>query len=96
MTPAEIDATGAPQWERTIAKAMNEYGGYFGDTGGAGFSFMLESSIPYAAAGVANPWDAFWPGQNVRKDPTWGYNAAFSGKIPWSAKLRVIAPPPAS
>jgi hypothetical protein len=93
MTPAEIDATGAPLWERTIAKAMHEYGGYFGDTGGAGFSFMLESSIPYAAAGVANPWDGYWPAQGVRKDPTWGYNSTFSGRIPWSAKLRVIAPP---
>ena len=93
MTEAEIDASGAPLWERTIAKAMHEYGGYFGDTGGAGLSFMLESSSPYVAAGVANPWDGYWPAQGVRKDPTWGYNATFSGRIPWSARLRVIAPP---
>jgi hypothetical protein len=92
LSDAQIDATSAPAWEKTIAKAVHDYGAYFGDTGGNGFGFMLESSTPYVAAGVANPWDFYWPGQGVRKHPTWGYTATPSSTAIWS-HLKAIAPP---
>jgi hypothetical protein len=93
LSDEEIDATAAPDWEKTIAKAVHDYGAYFGDTGGNGFGFMLESSTPYVAAGVPNPWDVFWPSQGVEKDPFWGYHAVPSATEIWS-HLRAIAPPP--
>jgi hypothetical protein len=92
LSDAAIDATPAPAWEKTIAKAVHDYGAYFGDTGGDGFGFMLESSTPYAASGRPNPWDAYWPGQGVRKNPQWGYTATPTSTEIWS-HLRAIAPP---
>jgi hypothetical protein len=92
MTPAQIDATSAPAWEKTIAKAAATYGIYVGDKGGAGFSFMLESATPFNAAGVANPWDSYWPAQGVRNTGTYGYAASFTSRAIWS-NLRAIAPP---
>jgi hypothetical protein len=53
---------------------------------------MMESSTPYVAAGAANPWDAYWPGQGVKKDATWGYNAVPTSSAIWS-HLKAIAPP---
>jgi hypothetical protein len=95
LSDAEIDATTAPAWEKVIAHAAHGYGIYVGDKGGAGFSFMLESNTPYASAGVASPWDAYWPGQGVRRDATWGYNATFKSTAIWS-HLKAIAAPPAA
>lgn len=93
MTDAEIAATGAPAWEQTIARAAHQYGAYFGDTGGGGFKFMLESAVPYLAAGLPNPMAAVAQRAGIVKDAEWGYGFRFSGKIPWGARLRVIAPP---
>ena len=72
MTPAEIDRTGAPAWERTIAKAMHAYGGYFGDTGGGGFKFALESAVPYVSAGQPNPMAAVAAQAGIGKEPGYG------------------------
>lgn len=93
MTAAQIDATGAPAWERTIAKAMNEYGGYMGDTGGPGFAFQFESSLMYTALGYPNPFEPIAQAAGLKKDPTWGYTFKPSGKIPWAQNMRVITPP---
>ncbi len=93
MSDAEIDASGAPAWEKMIAHAAHQYGIYVGDKGGAGFSFMLESSTPYNRAGVTNPWASFWASQGVRRDSSWGYVGRFSGRINWKGNLKVIAPP---
>lgn len=93
MTPAQIDATGAPAWERTIAKAMNEYGGYMGDTGGPGFGFQFESSTMYTSLGYPNPFEPLATGIGLKKDPTYGYTFRPSGKINWAQNMRVVTPP---
>jgi hypothetical protein len=92
MSDAAIDATSAPRWEKIIAHAAHQYGIYVGDKGGAGFSFMLESSTPYNAAKVANPWDTYWPSQGVRNSGQYGYAASFTSRAIWS-NLKAIAPP---
>lgn len=96
MTPAEIDATTAPSWEKTVAKAVATYGAYMGDTGGAGFSFMAESSLMYTSLGKPDPFDPIAQSFGIAKDPTYGYVFRFgtgTKPIPWASRLRVIAPP---
>lgn len=93
MTPAQIDATGAPTWEKAIAKAMNQYGGYMGDTGGPGFGFELESSAMYTSLGAPNPYETLAKSLGLSKDPTYGYTFRFSGKIPWASHMHVLVPP---
>jgi hypothetical protein len=93
MSDAEIAATGAPAWEQTIARAVHEYGAYFGDTGGGGFKFMLESAVPYVASAIPNPMATVAQRAGIAKVPEWGYGFRFSGRIPWAERLRVIAPP---
>jgi hypothetical protein len=92
MTPAQIDATSAPAWEKTIAKAAATYGIYVGDKGGSGFSFMLESSTPYNAAGTTNPWDAYFASIGVKNSGQYGYGLTFRTSAIWS-HLVAIAPP---
>ena len=93
MTDSAIDASCAPGWEKTVAKAMAHYGLYFGDTGGSGFSPMMESQLTYTAVGQSNPWDAVAAQHGIRQDPTYGYVFRWSGCIDYRAAMQAIAPP---
>jgi hypothetical protein len=93
MSDAAIDATCAPGWEKTVAKAMAHYGLYFGDTGGDGFSPMMESPLTYTAVGQANPWDSVAAQYGIRGDSTYGYMFRWSGCINYRAAMQAIAPP---
>ncbi|MBX5443023.1 MAG: hypothetical protein IRZ32_16035 [Solirubrobacteraceae bacterium] len=93
MTDQEIAQSGAPAWEQAIARAVANYGAYFGDTGGDGFAFQAESSVMYTSYGKPDPYAAIAAQYGIRKDAEWGYGFAFSGRIPWSSRLRAIAPP---
>jgi len=93
MTADEIAMSTAPAWEKTIAHAVATYGAYFGDTGGAGFSFMTESAIMYTSLGLPSPFDQIATVSGLHKDPTWGYTFGFTGRIPWGSRLRVVVPP---
>jgi hypothetical protein len=93
MTPAQIDATDAPQWEKIVAKAAATYGIYVGDKGGDGFGMMMEDSTPYIAANTTNPWDSYMQSIGVRNSGSYGYVLRFSGDIPWPSALRAVAPP---
>jgi len=93
MTDQQIAQSGAPGWEKAIALAVAHYGAYFGDTGGDGLAFQAESSVMYTSYGLPDPYETIASQYGIRKDSEWGYGFAFSGKIPWSSKLRVIAPP---
>ncbi|HWV87635.1 MAG TPA: hypothetical protein VNZ62_19445 [Capillimicrobium sp.] len=93
MTDQEIAQSGAPGWEQAIARAVAHYGAYFGDTGGDGFAFQAESSVMYTSYGKPDPYAAIAARYGIRKDAEWGYGFAFSGRIPWSSRLRAIAPP---
>lgn len=93
MSDAAIDATSAPRWEKIIAHAAHQYGIYVGDKGGAGFSFMLESSTPYNAAGVTNPWDSIMAGFGVRNSGQYGYGASFTSHAIWDNLVAIQGPP---
>ncbi len=95
-TSAQIDATaGLAGWEKTIAKAMNQYGGYMGDTGGPGFGFQFESSTMYTSLGVTSPFETVAKANNLKKDPTYGYTFRPSTAMQTMFKtyLHVITPP---
>jgi hypothetical protein len=93
MSDAAIDASCAPGWEKTVAKAMAHYGLYFGDTGGDGFGLMMESPLTYTAVGQANPWDAIAAQYGIRNDSTYGYMFRWSNCINYRAAMQAIAPP---
>jgi hypothetical protein len=93
MSDAAIEASCAPGWEKTVAKAMAHYGLYFGDTGGDGFAPMMESPLTYTAVGQANPWDAVAGQYGIRQDSTYGYMFRWSGCINYRAGMQAIAPP---
>jgi hypothetical protein len=95
MSDAAIDASCAPGWEKTVAKAMAHYGLYFGDTGGSGFSPMMESALTYTAVGQSNPWDAVAAQYGIKQDPSYGYVFRWSGCIDYGAAMQAIAPPAA-
>jgi hypothetical protein len=95
MSDAAIDASCAPGWEKTVAKAMAHYGLYFGDTGGSGFSPMMESALTYTAVGQPNPWDAVAAQYGIKQDPSYGYVFRWSGCIDYRASMQAIAPPAA-
>ncbi len=93
MSDAAIDGSCAPGWEKTVAKAMAHYGLYFGDTGGDGFTPMMESPLTYTAVGQANPWDSVAAQYGIRQDPTYGTMLRWSGCINYRAAMQAIAPP---
>jgi hypothetical protein len=93
MSDAAIDASCAPGWEKTVAKAMAHYGLYFGDTGGDGFGPMMESALTYTAVGQANPWDSVAAQYGIRQNSTYGYMFRWSGCIDYRAGMQAIAPP---
>lgn len=93
MSDDAIDGTCAPSWEKTVAKAMAHYGLYFGDTGGDGFTPLIESPLTYTAVGQANPWDQVAAQYGIRQDPTYGYMFRWSGCINYRAGMQAIAPP---
>jgi hypothetical protein len=93
MSDEAIEGTCAPRWEKTVAKAMAHYGLYFGDTGGDGFTPLIESPLSYTAVGQANPWDQVAAQYGIRQDPTYGYMFRWSGCINYGAAMQAIAPP---
>ena len=93
MSDAAIEASCAPGWEKTVAKAMAHYGLYFGDTGGDGFAPMMESPLTYTAVGQSNPWDGIAAQYGIRHDSTYGYMFRWSGCINYRAAMQAIAPP---
>jgi hypothetical protein len=93
MSDSAIEASCAPAWEKTVAKAMAHYGLYFGDTGGDGFGLMMESPLTYTAVGQPNPWDSIAGQYGIRRDATYGYMFRWSNCINYRAAMQAIAPP---
>ncbi len=54
-TPSEIEALPIPRYRKTIAHALATHGLIFGDTGGQGFQFQLQSGESYTAFGEPDP-----------------------------------------
>jgi len=92
MSDAQIAALSVPGWKKTILTALAHYGGYVGDTGGAGIGFMLEDSTMYTSLGVSDPLAAFARANGV---PTFNGQYVFnmSGGVDWARFLQVVVPP---
>jgi hypothetical protein len=92
MSDAQIQALAVPAWKKTILTALAHYGGYVGDTGGPGFTFMFESSTSYTALGLPDPLEEFAKANNL---PTWEGKYIFNvaSGVEWEKYLRVLTPP---
>jgi hypothetical protein len=92
MTDLQIAALAVPWWKKTILTALAHYGGYVGDTGGAGIGFMLEDSTMYTSMGVSDPLAAFARANGV---PTFNGQFVFniSSGVDWARFLQVVVPP---
>jgi hypothetical protein len=87
MSTAEIEALGAPAWQKTVLRAMAEYGLYVGDTGG-GF-LKLESGSSYTSFGQADPWVGVAKGAGIAASRDGTYTFDFSAAVDWRSKLKV-------
>ncbi|HEX3911700.1 MAG TPA: hypothetical protein VHW67_13475 [Solirubrobacteraceae bacterium] len=87
MSEAQIMASGAPPWQRTIMRAMARYGIYVVDTNGAGnldISLIEEAEESFTSFGVDGPTGAF--------ARSLGTPDKLIGVPIDLAKLRVVAP----
>jgi hypothetical protein len=94
MSNAEINALGAPAWQKTILRAMAEYGLYVGDTGG-GF-LKLESGASYTSFGQVDPWLQLAEDEGLAgwRNPSSGsmeYQFDLSDAVDWNRYLKVAA-----
>src|SRR6185437_12689975 len=92
MTDAQIAASGAPAWEKTIMTAMAHYGMYVNDTDGINnIELEAESDISYTSLGGPSRLDNFIKangGSYYAPLKRW----ILSGRFIPVSKLRVISP----
>ena len=92
MTNTQISELSVPGWKKTILRALAHYGGYVGDTGGPGFTFMFESSTTYTALGLPDRLVQFAQNHNVPYS-NGRYHFEMGSGVEWEKYLRVLAPP---
>jgi hypothetical protein len=92
MSDEEIEALNVPSWRKTILRALAHYGGYVGDTGGAGIGLQFESGSSYTSQGLPDPWVTFGKKHSL---PMLGghYTLNVAEGVNWQQYLRVVAPP---
>jgi hypothetical protein len=87
MSAAEIEALGVPAWQKTVLRAMAEYGLYVGDTGG-GF-LKLESGSSYTSLGQADPWVGVGKGAGIAASREGTYSFDLAAAVDWRSRLKV-------
>ena len=96
MTDREIDALPARPWQRTILRAMAEYGMFVGDTGGVGWGIHLESSSGQTSFGRPDPWVKLAKKYDLPPIDVGGgsthYTFDLVGLVDWGRELRVAHP----
>jgi hypothetical protein len=92
MTDAQINALAVPVWKKTILTALAHYGGYVGDTGGAGWGLQFESDATYTSYGQASPLAAFAQANKLAPFAG-GYTFPVAAGVDWAQYLRVLVPP---
>ncbi|MDP8910330.1 MAG: hypothetical protein M3N47_14720 [Chloroflexota bacterium] len=97
MTDAEIAALPAPNWRKTIYRAMARYGMFVGDTGGSSaFSIAAESDRTYLDYGYEGAMQRFartHQGEGgIRESSTPGMWYMDLDGIDWRSKLQAIDP----
>jgi hypothetical protein len=96
MTDAEIDALEVPAWQKTILRAMADYGMYVGDTGGEAWGLVVESGSSQTSFGQADPWvslaERLGLPSVVGDDGGLRYVFDMRTAVDWRRALRVAAP----
>ncbi len=59
MSDEQIEALNVPAWRKAIFRALANYGGFVGDTGGPGFALQYESGSSYTSLGKPDAWVTF-------------------------------------
>jgi len=98
LSPAKIEALARPAWQKTILRAMAEYGLFVGDTGTAGWGIGVESGASYTSLGHPDPWVQL--GRRL-KVPSWAsrpnrrrfYEFNLAAAVDWAAELKVLRAP---
>jgi hypothetical protein len=93
MTDAQIAALGAPAWKTAILRALARYGGYVGDTGGAGLGVMALSGESYTALGAADPLVGVAQAAGIAPARPGVYRFDLASGVDWTRYLRALAPP---
>lgn len=94
LSDGQIDALGAPAYERTILRAMAHYGLFVGDTGGDPWDLALESDASYTSFGEPGQVLAAFRhfGASHYRDSTYDtYNLRMVA-VDWARYLRVVNP----
>jgi hypothetical protein len=98
MSDAEINALAAPEWRKTILRAMARYGMFVEDTGASanGWAVLVESGASFTSFGQPDPWVMLGQELDV---PSWRrpgtgriYNFDLQNAVDWGSKLRVADP----
>lgn len=92
MSDADINALSIQDYQKTVLRALHEFGAYTGDTGAWHWIFRMESSLSYTAYGRTDPQVTFAAANGLYTDSSGSY-------APWSnvpstvwQNLKVIAP----
>jgi hypothetical protein len=98
MSDAEINALAAPEWRKTILRAMARYGMFVEDTGAEanGWAVLVESGASFTSFGQPDPWVMLGQELGVQSFHRGGvgrvYNFDLQNVVDWGSKLRVADP----
>jgi hypothetical protein len=91
LSPAEIEALRVPDWNKTILRAMAEYGLYVGDTtGGTPWNIWFESGATYTSFGREDPMVAFARRAGVPHASDGTFYFDWASGVNWRRHLRVV------
>jgi hypothetical protein len=96
MNRREIATLPVRRWQRTILRAMADYGMFVGDTGGSGWGLMLESGSGQTSFGRPDPWIGLSRRLGLpavrASDGAVRYVYHLRGVVDWPAELRIAHP----
>jgi hypothetical protein len=97
LTESQVNALSIPTWKKAILHALRVYGGFFGDTGAAGFGvWQFQSAQMYTSLGFSDPYLAYANAHATGEDISdSGGNKIFDPNdgIDWANILEVVLPP---
>jgi hypothetical protein len=93
LSNAQIAALKAPDWKKTILRAMSEYGLYVGDTtGGTPWNIWFESGSTYTSFGKVDPMITFARQAGIPRSSDGRYYFDWGSGIDWRHHLQVVDP----
>jgi hypothetical protein len=93
MSDSDIAALELPAWKTAILRALARYGGYAGDTGGAGLGFITVSGESYAGYGAGDPLVRVARAAGIARRPGGTYRLDIGSGVDWARHLRILPPP---